>query len=363
MPTICPGRPIPIAALCTARHTPWLAPRAVAPPENHSPAMQQAQSGLAALRGSIVALATPFRRGHIDDASFSRLCLRQARRGTAALVVAGSTGEGPSLSLTEHARLIAIACEAVSGAIPVIAGVCAPATDPAMALGLSARRHGAAGLLCSPPPYLRPTQEGIAAHVRAVAHAADLPVMLYDVPSRVGTAVADATVARLFEHGLIFALKDAAGDLTRPQRLAALCGPDLRQFSGEDATALAHRLLGGHGCVSVTANLVPALGAAMHRACDGGTAQIAEGLEAKLAPLHRALFLESNPIPLKAALALLRLGTGELRLPLTRAAPETLAAIEACLPNLLRLEETASRPAAMPSTGRIMEGACGIRAA
>ena len=283
------------------------------------PKMNNSAGCLATLGGSLVALATPFRDGRLDTAALGRLCDRQAARGSAALVVCGSTGEAPALSAPEQARVVAVAVEAAAGRVPVIAGCSAPATEAAASLAFAAARNRAAALLCAPPPYVKPTQDGIATHVRAVAHTADLPVMLYDVPGRTGVAVADETAAWLFEHGLIAAIKDASGDLSRPARLRVLCGTELVQLSGDDATAPAYRAMGGHGCVSVTANLVPALCAQLHAAWDRGDLATFARLRDLLAPLHQALFLESNPIPLKAALCMLRLCTGELRLPLTRA--------------------------------------------
>lgn len=292
--------------------------------------------------GSAVALATPFRAGAIDAEAASRLCERQVQRGTAAIVVCGSTGEGPALSLAEQARMIAIAIEAVSGQVPVIAGCGAPATDMAVALAQSATRTGAAALLCSPPPYVKPTQDGIIAHIRAVSRAAGLPVILYDVPGRTGVAVTDETVAHLFESGHITAIKDATGDLSRPPRLRALCGAGLGQLTGDDATAAAYRAMGGHGCVSVTANVAPALCAQLQAAWDRGDLGSFARIRDLLAPLHEALFLESNPIPLKAALNVLRLCTGDLRLPLTRASLATRDRLALVLASVIAAEEEAA---------------------
>jgi 4-hydroxy-tetrahydrodipicolinate synthase len=179
--------------------------------------------------------------------------------------------------------------------------------------------------------------------VRAVAHAVDRPVMLYDVPSRTGVAIADETVARLFEQGLIAALKDATGDLARPPRLRALCGPALAQFTGEDACAAAHRAMGGIGCVSVSANVAPALCAALHRAWDAGNLVAFARLRDLLDPLHRSLFAESNPIPLKAALASLRLCADGVRLPLTRAVPATRERLIGVLARVMPAEDSAVR--------------------
>jgi len=223
--------------------------------------------------------------------------------------------------------------------VPVIAGCGAPATEAAAVLAIGAARNGAAALLCAAPPYSRPTQEGIISHVRAVAHAADLAVILYDVPGRVGVAIADETVARLYETGLVVGIKDAAGDLSRPVRLRALCGGELLQFSGDDATAPAYRAMGGHGCISVSANLTPALCAQMHAAWDRIDLIEFARLRDLLAPLHQALFLESNPIPVKAALCMAGLCNGDLRLPLTRARSGTLDALGVLLPEMMRAED------------------------
>ncbi len=298
---------------------------------------------LAGLGGSLVALVTPFRNGDVDAPALAALCERQIRRGTAALVVCGSTGEAPALSFSEQACIVAVVVEAAANRVPVIAGCGAPATDAAAILASGAARSGATALLCAPPPYSRPTQDGIIAHVRAVAHAGDLPVILYDVPGRVGTAITDETVARLHTDGVVMAIKDAAGDLSRPGRLRRLCGGELIQLAGDDATAPAHRAMGGHGCISVTANLVPALCAQMHAAWERMDTPEFARLRDLLAPVHHALFLESNPIPVKAALCQAGLCDGELRLPLTRAASATLETLANLLPDLLRAEDTAAR--------------------
>ncbi len=291
------------------------------------------------------ALVTPFHDGQVHAIALATQCERQIRRGTAALVVCGSTGEAAALSPAEQARVVALAVEAASNRVPVVAGCGAPATEAAAVLAVSAARNGAAALLCAPPPYSRPTQEGIIAHVRAVAHAADRPVILYDVPGRVGVAIADQTVARLYETGLVVGIKDAAGDLSRPVRLRALCGGELLQFSGDDATAPAYRAMGGHGCISVSANLTPALCAQMHAAWDQLDLIEFARLRDLLSPLHHALFLESNPIPVKAALCMVGLCNGDLRLPLTRACSGTLDVLGALLPEMIRVEdEAAGRP-------------------
>jgi len=295
--------------------------------------------------GSMTALVTPFRDGQVHAVALATQCERQIRRGTAALVVCGSTGEAAALSPAEQAHVVALAVETASNRVPVIAGCGAPATEAATILAIGAARNGATALLCAAPPYSRPTQEGIISHVRAVAHAADLPVILYDVPGRVGVAITDQTVARLFETGLVVAIKDAAGDLSRPVRLRALCGGELIQFSGDDATAPAYRAMGGHGCISVSANLTPALCAQMHAAWDQGDIIEFARLRDLLVPLHQALFLEINPIPVKAALCMVGLCNGDLRLPLARACSGTLDVLGTLLPEMIRAEdEAAGRP-------------------
>lgn len=294
------------------------------------------------LGGSVVALVTPFADGQVDGVALAALCERQIRRGSAALVMCGSTGEAMALTSAEHARVVAVAVEVASNRVPVIAGCGTLATEDAAALAAKSVRHGASAVLCAPPPYSRPTQEGIFAHVRVVAHAADVPLIVYDVPGRVGVAITDETVARLFESGLVMAIKDAVGDLSRPARLRALCGEDLIQFTGDDATTPGHRAMGGHGCISVTANVVPALCARMHAAWDRADLIEVARLRDLLAPLHQAMFRESNPIPVKAALHRMGLCGDRMRLPLTRASNATVDALDALLPDVMRAEDDAA---------------------
>ena len=301
----------------------------------------RAKADGAGLRGSMTALVTPFRGDRIDEKRLFALCEQQVRAGTSALIVSGSTGEGPALCPAEQSRVLAIALEASLGRVAVVAGCGAPATEAAVALAASAARGRANALLVAPPPYSRPNQAGIVAHVRAVAAAAERPVILYDVPGRTGVAIEDATVAQLFQAGLIVGLKDAAGDLSRVPRLRALCGEGLALLSGDDGTAAGYRAMGGQGCISVTANVVPGLCAAMHRAWDCGDWQDFARLRDMLAPLHEALFIESNPIPVKAAMELAGLCDSRLRLPLTGACAVTVGRLATILPPLLAAEDEA----------------------
>lgn len=284
--------------------------------------------------GPWVALVTPFQSSRVDERALARLVEWQIQHGTRALVMCGSTGEAATLRPAEAMRVVAIAAETAMRRVPVIAGCTATATEQAVALAADAVRAGADALLCAPPPYVKPTQEGIAAHVRAVSHASDRPIVLYDVPGRVGVGISDETVARLFEDLLIIGVKDATADLSRPPRLRALCGNALLQLSGDDATTAAYLAMGGAGCISVTANVAPGPCASLHRAWERGDLATFGRLRDALAPLHAALFAESNPIPVKAALAELGMCTDLVRLPLTRATEATRARLRAVLPSI-----------------------------
>ncbi len=277
---------------------------------------------------------------------------RQIVRGTAGLVVCGSTGEASALTQAEHEHAVRVVVNAAAGRVPVIAGCTSAATETSVALAVAAEHAGADGLLCAAPPYCKPTQDGIAEHISAVAQASGLPILLYDVPSRAGVAITDATVARLFEAGLIVGIKDATADLSRPPRLRALCGEQLLQLSGDDATQAAYRAMGGAGCISVTANIAPALCALLHRAWDEGDLAIVARLRDRLDPLHTALFAESNPIPLKAALAELGLCAATVRRPLTQAQPATVERLRHTLQEVMALEEKS-----VPQQHRLLEPA------
>ena len=305
------------------------------------------RNSISGVGGSLTALATPFRDSRVDWDAFGRMAERQIDRGTAALIVCGSTGEAASLTQPEYARAVHFVAQVTQGRVPVIAGCTAMCTSTAMALGTEAAGAGADALLCAVPPYVKPTQEGIFAHIRAISHATDLPIVLYDVPSRSGTAISDDTVARLHDAELIVGLKDATADVTRPPRLRERCGDAFMQWSGDDATAPAYRAMGGMGCISVTSNVAPALSALMHQAWDNGDLSRFAALRDLLHPLHAALFQESNPIPLKAALANLGLCSNEVRLPLTRASLATQEKLLAVMAPVMQAEEHAARRPAL----------------
>jgi 4-hydroxy-tetrahydrodipicolinate synthase len=268
------------------------------------------------LHGSIPALITPFRDGALDLDSFVLMVERQIRRGSRGLVVAGTTGEAACLGIEEYRRLLDVAAAVTRHRIPLIAGVTASCTQQAVDLARQAEHCEADMLLVGMPPYLRPPQEGLFQHVSAVHDAMGLPILLYDVPSRSGSVLSDETVARLAELPRVIGIKDATGDLQRPARLQRLIGDAFLQFSGNDATTVEHRLAGGHGCISVTANVVPALCGALQEQFDAGNLDAVRRLKQRLQPLNEALFLDSNPIPVKRAMNLLGFCSNELRLPL-----------------------------------------------
>jgi 4-hydroxy-tetrahydrodipicolinate synthase len=265
--------------------------------------------------GSIVALITPFRNGAVDEEAVSRLTEMHAAAGTNAIVVSGTTGESPTLSAEERLRLIAIVREAGHGRVRVVAGTGTNDTRKTIEASKAAEAAGAEALLVVTPYYNKPTQEGLLAHYRALADAVTIPICLYSVPGRTGVALAPETVAKLAEHPRIGALKEAGGTVDRVSQVLELC--DLTVLSGDDPLTLPMMAVGAKGVVSVTANIVPKENADLVRAAAQGQAETARALHYRLYPLCRALFLESNPVPVKAAMEMLGWISGELRLPLT----------------------------------------------
>jgi len=260
-------------------------------------------------RGSIVALVTPMHAdGEIDDASLQRLVDFHVAQGTSAIVSVGTTGESATLDEDEH-------CAA--GRLPVIAGTGANSTREAITLTRCAREAGADAALLVTPYYNKPTQQGLYLHHKAVAEAVDIPQILYNVPGRTACDMLPETVARLAEIDNIIGVKEATGDLARVERLRADCGPDFALYSGDDATAREFMLRGGDGVISVTANVAPRLMQAMCEAAIASDRERAESIDAQLAALHRDLFVQSNPIPVKWAIAEMGLCHPGIRLPLT----------------------------------------------
>ena len=290
-------------------------------------------------RGSSAALPTPYRMGRVDFPALEAFCRRLIDRGIAALVPCGTTGEAPLLTAEEHHQVIATTVAAAAGRVPVIAGAGSNNTAAAVELARSAARAGASALLCVTPCYLKPSQAGMTMHFRTIHDAVGLPIILYDVPARTGCALDDVTVRRLAELPRIVGLKDATGDIPRAARLRRRLGPDFLLLSGDDASQAAFRMAGGDGCISVTANVAPALSAALHAACDEKLEAEIRWFDQILAPLHEALFLEANPIPLKRALSLLGLMGDGLRLPLTPLSAEFDRKLRRVLETVTAIEE------------------------
>ncbi|OOG23116.1 4-hydroxy-tetrahydrodipicolinate synthase [Thioalkalivibrio denitrificans] len=268
--------------------------------------------------GSMVALVTPMDEdGSVSEASLARLIEFHLEQGTDAIVAVGTTGESATLDFDEHCRVIGQVVRMVAGRIPVIAGTGANSTSEAIELTRCAMQAGADACLLVTPYYNKPTQEGLYRHHRAVAEAVPIPQILYNVPGRTAVDMHNDTVVRLAEISNIVGLKDATGDLDRARDLVARCGERIDLFSGDDATGMEFMLLGGRGVISVTANVVPG---EMRRLCDAalrGDRTAAEEINQRIDPLHQALFLEANPIPVKWALHEMGLIPAGIRLPLT----------------------------------------------
>jgi 4-hydroxy-tetrahydrodipicolinate synthase len=276
------------------------------------------------LSGYAPALPTPFTQDdRIDAEAFQRLCELQIAHGATALVVAGTTGEAPTLSPEEHTKLIRIAAAASQGRVPVIAGTGSSATSHAIESSREAEANGADAILSIVPYYNKPTQDGLYAHYSEIAASTGLPMFLYDVPSRTGRGLSDETVARLAEVPRIIGLKDASGDVGRVARLRTLVGWDFRLLSGDDATALGYFAQGGDGCISVVSNVAPGLCRDMYLAWQQGNVTRARRLTLPLAQLTAALFRETNPAPLKYALSFCGVMLPKLRLPLVGISEET----------------------------------------
>lgn len=274
-------------------------------------------------KGSIVALLTPFRNGRVDEKAFQALCEWQIAEGTHGLVPCGTTGETPTLSHEEHKRVIDLCVEVSGKRVPVIAGTGSNNTLEAVELSAYARKAGVDAVLIQMPYYNRPTQEGLYAHCKAIHDAVDIPIVLYNVPSRSAVDLSQDTLVKLGKLPRIVGIKDATGNIARISATRLMLGSKFAQLSGEDATALAVLAHGGHGCISVTANVAPRLCAEMQTAWFAGKPQDCLDIQDRLMPLHTALFLETNPSPVKYAASLLDLCTDEVRLPLVGLKPET----------------------------------------
>jgi 4-hydroxy-tetrahydrodipicolinate synthase len=266
--------------------------------------------------GSMTAIITPFRDGAIDHEALERIVDSQLRNGTSALVPCGSTGESATLTHPEHLEVVSRVVKVVQGRVPVIAGTGSNSTAEAIALTRGAKAAGADAALLISPYYNKPTQDGIYQHYRAVAEAAQLPLIVYNIPGRTASKIEATTVARLAELDHIVGLKEATGSLDEVQEVIRLCGDRIDVYSGDDSLTLPIMAVGAQGTISVVANIAPKQSAAMLAACRAGDWDTARRLHYALLPLIRALFQETNPIGVKAALAMMGVCRDELRLPL-----------------------------------------------
>ena len=278
-------------------------------------------------RGSFTALVTPFSNGSVDEQAFRGLVDWQIAEGTDGLVPVGTTGESPTLSHDEHRKVVEWCVEQVKGRVPVIAGAGSNSTSEAVELARHAQECGASAVLVVTPYYNKPTQEGLYRHFKAINDAVGIPIIIYNIPARSVIDMSVDTMARLFELEHIAGVKDATANVVRVSLQRAAMGADFNQLSGEDASALGFMAHGGHGCISVTANVAPRLCAEFQDACLKGEYAAALQLQDKLMPLHSALFIETSPAPVKYALSVLGKCSDTLRLPMVPVGEKTKAKV------------------------------------
>jgi 4-hydroxy-tetrahydrodipicolinate synthase len=278
--------------------------------------------------GSMPALVTPFQGGELDLVTLKKLVEWHIGEGSHALVPVGTTGESPTLTHDEHETVIATVVEAVAGRIPVIAGAGSNNTVEAIRFVEFAKSVGADAALVVTPYYNKPTQRGLIAHYTALHDAADIPIIIYNIPGRSVIDMTPETMAELAKLPRIVGVKDATGDLARVSHTRMACGPDFAQISGEDATAHGFNAQGGVGCISVTANVVPGPLSKVQEACLAGDYKTALEIQDKLMPLHKAIFLEPGLVGAKYAMSQLGLCSDEVRLPLTELSDDTKAQID-----------------------------------
>ena len=283
------------------------------------------------IKGSITALITPFKDGKLDEAAFRALIAWQIAEGTQGLVPCGTTGESPTLSHDEHNRVIELCVEEARGRVPVIAGAGSNSTEEAIMRSRHAKEAGCDAVLHVTGYYNKPTQEGQYRHFMAVADAADIPLILYNIPGRAVVSISVETMVRLSKHKNIIGVKDATADLMRPSRERIAIGADWLLLSGEDGTALGYNAHGGSGCISVTANIAPRLCAEFQAACAKGDFAKAREYQDRLMPLHDALFCETSPAPVKYAASLLGKCAETVRLPLVEASDNARTQVKAAM--------------------------------
>lgn len=272
-------------------------------------------------KGSIVAIVTPFKKGKVDEKAFGDLIEWHISQGTNAIVPCGTTGEASTLDYKEHYKVIDIAVKIVNKRIPVIAGTGANSTDETIEITKHAQKSGADAALLVAPYYNKPTQEGLYRHYKTVAEKIDMPLVLYNVPGRTSVNILPSTVARLAEIKNIVAIKEATGDMKQVSEVIRLCGDKITVISGDDFTTLPLMALGGKGVISVTANIMPKEVSRMCALMLKGQYDKALEIHYKLEPLNAAMFIETNPIPAKTALAMMGKIQEEFRLPLCEMSP------------------------------------------
>ena len=281
--------------------------------------------------GSMVALVTPFKNGQVDWPSLEALVEFHLENGTNGIVPCGTTGESATLSHAEHDEVIRIVIKTVNKRVPVIAGTGSNSTDEAVRLTKEAERSGADGALMISPYYNRPTQEGIYQHYKKVASAVGIPLIVYNIPGRTGSKIEPETLARLAEIKNVAGVKEATGSVDQAIDVIRLCGDRLAVYSGEDSLIYSLMSLGGKGVISTVANVAPKQTAQLAQACLAGRWDEARKMQFQLIPLIRSLFIETNPIPVKTALALMGKCSGELRLPMTPMAESNLQHLRVAL--------------------------------
>lgn len=277
------------------------------------------------------ALVTPFRDGAVDEKAFVALVERQIAGGVHGIVPVGTTGETATLSHEEHRRVVELAVKTAAGRVPVVAGAGSNSTVEAIELVAHAKAIGADAALVVTPYYNRPSQEGLYAHYAAINDAVQLPVLVYNVPTRTSVDISNETLGRLAKLPNIVGIKDATGDMTRATMQRLLCGEDWVMLSGDDPTALGYMAHGGHGCISVAANVAPDLCATFYNAALGGDPATALYWQDRLYRLHKALFSDASPGPTKFALAHLGLCLEDARLPITPASEASRAEVLAAM--------------------------------
>jgi 4-hydroxy-tetrahydrodipicolinate synthase len=285
-------------------------------------------------KGSIVAIVTPFKKGKVDEKALGDLIEWHIKEGTNAIVPCGTTGESATLDYNEHHRVIKFTVEAVNRRAPVIAGTGANATDETIMITREAKKSGADGALLVAPYYNKPTQEGLFRHYKAVAEAVNIPIVLYNVPGRTAINILPPTVARLAEISNIVAIKEATGDMRQVSEVIRLCGNRITVLSGDDFTTFTLLALGGKGAISVSANVVPKLVSKMFALWEKGKINEARKVHYTLEPLNAAMFFETNPIPAKTALAMMKKIKEEFRLPLCEMAPANREKLKKVLKSL-----------------------------